>query len=119
MSVIYTPEKLFTYPVPSDGISFGVINANGITTFIGIGNTIFSGSYSFDTITIALKAVAVPAPFVKPSKDDIGQITFSFRNKTWNLLDVIEGYIFQIGASKKYETWSCTGVDLNNPRVKV
>lgn len=119
MSNIYKSEKLNNYPVPQDGVSFGNISANGISTFIGVGNTIFSGSYSFDTITLTLKGIDFPAPYSKPTAQNSGNDSFNFRGRKWTLLDVTEGYIFTIGTRKKYESWSITGVDLNRPTSKI
>lgn len=116
---IYNTEKFQGYPVPQDGISFGSISANGISTFIGVGNTILSGNFSFDTITITLKGIDFPAPFLKPTTTNSGDTTFQFRNRKWVITDVTEGYIFTIGSQKKYESWSITGVDLNNPMSKI
>lgn len=118
MSSIYSSEKFMGYPIPNDGVSFGAINASNVTTLISINNVIFSGSYSFDTVTITLKGITTP-PFNKPTSSNIGSQQFSFRGKNWVITDVVEGYKFNIGGTTKYESWSITGVDISNPRVKV
>ena len=110
-------EKLGTIPVAPDGISYGSIAANGITTFVGIGNTIFAGSYDYETITINLKGIVNP-PYSAPGLSP-GTETFTFRNKTWTILKVVEGSTITIANQTKYLDWTITGVDLANPRVTV
>ena len=118
MSSVYKNEKFMDYPVPSDGVSFGTINASNINTLISIDNIVISGSYSFETVTITLRGIITP-PLNKPSSKNIGNVTFSFRGKSWKLIEVIEGNRFNIGGTYKYESWSCTGVNTSNPLIKV
>lgn len=110
-------EKFLNIPIPLDGVSFGKLNADGITAFLSTGKTLLTGSYSYDTVTIALQGILTP-PLAHP-RTKIGPATFSFRNRTWTLLDVQEGNIIIIASTPKYMTWSCTGVDLNTPSVSI
>lgn len=118
MSSIYTSEYFYSYPIPQDGVSFSSVNAENIKTYIAVGNTLFGGSYSFDTVTITLKGINIP-PFTKPLSSNITTTSFTFRNRTWILLDVVEGYKYNIAGSARYESWSCTGLDITTPRIKI
>jgi hypothetical protein len=117
MAIRLAYEKFLNIPIPPDGVSFGKINADGITTFLSTGNTLLSGSYSYDSVTITLQGILNP-PLTHPGRN-VGSVTFSFRNRTWTLLDVQEGNIIIIANTPKYLTWSCTGVDLRNPSVSI
>lgn len=110
-------EKFLGIPVPPDGVSFGKLNADGITTFLSTGNTIISGSYTYETITISLQGIVTP-PLAHPRKN-IGGTTFQFRGRNWVLLETNEGNIIKIANTPKYLTWSCTGVDLSTPSVSI
>jgi len=114
----YSTEKLNNIPIPEDGVSFGNISATGITPYLNIGNTIFSGSYGYETVTITLKGISIP-PFTKPVASTIATQTFSFRNRTWHITDVVEGNKFNIGGQTKFSTWSVTGVDFSTPIIKI
>lgn len=117
MGIQYSNEKLLSYPIPEDGVSFSKVAATGINTFISMKNKVFGGGYSFDSVTITLKGITDP-PFEKPPVNGIGD-EFTFRNRTWTILDVQEGAKFKIAGTMKYSSWSVTAVDLNSGRVIV
>lgn len=117
MAISLAFEKLGNIPIKPENITSGTISAAGISTYSGIGNTVFAGSYVYDTITINLEGIVTP-PYSKPGKNP-GQATFSFRGKTWNILNVDEGNRIIIGGTNKYLTWSITGVNLADPRISV
>lgn len=117
MAVRIAFEKFLGIPVPTDGVSFSKLSADGITTFLSTGKTLLTGSYSYDTVTITLQGILNP-PLAHPRRT-IGPTTFSFRNRTWTLLDVQEGNKIIIANIPKYLTWSCTGVDLETPSVSI
>jgi len=118
MSSIYTSEIFYNYPIPPDGVAFSSISASGIKTYIASSNTLFEGNYCFDTVTITLRGIQ-SEPFSKPLASNIGSVNFNFRGRTWTLLDTIEGRKFFIAGTAVYDTWSCTGTDLNTPRIKL
>ena len=110
-------EKLGDIPVSPDAISFGSISANGISTFIKAGNTIFAGSYDYETISVNLKGITTP-PYNKPGLYP-GTETFTFRDKTWTILNVVEGSHILVAGQRKFLDWTVTGVDLENPRITI
>lgn len=110
-------EKFLGIPVPADGVSFGKLSAEGITTYISTGSTVLSGSYTYDTITITLQGILTP-PLSHP-RTNIGPTKFTFRDRDWTLLNVEEGNKILIAGIPKYFTWSCTGVDLRTPNVSI
>jgi hypothetical protein len=118
MSSIYTSEIFYNYPIPPDGVVFSSISASGIKAYISSNNILFEGNYSFDVVTITLRGIQT-LPFPKPLASNIATVTFTFRNRTWILLDTNEGRKFFIANTPIYDTWNCIGVDLNNPRVRL
>ena len=110
-------EKLGDIPVAPDSISYGSIAANGISTFVKSGNTIFAGSYDYETISINLKGITTP-PYAKPGLNP-GTETFDFRGRVWTILRIEEGSQIVVANQKKFLDWTITGVDLENPRVTV
>jgi hypothetical protein len=117
MGIKLAYEKLLDIPIPPDGVSFGKLSAEGITTYLSLSKTILTGSYTYDTVTITLQGVILP-PLQHPRLSP-GSITFPFRGRTWTLLDVVEGNIIKIANISKYMTWACTGVDLQIPSVSI
>lgn len=117
MGIALAYEKVLDIPIPNDGVSFGKLSADGITTYLSLGNHLLSGSYSYDTVTITLQGIITP-PLAHP-RTKPGSITFPFRGRTWTLLDVQPGNIILIGSTPKYMTWAFTGVDLNTPSVSI
>jgi hypothetical protein len=118
MTIRYSNEKLLGIPIPDDGVSFGQISANNITTLVEINNVVVSGSYSFETVTITLKGITNP-PIPKPTPTSFGSSSFSFRGRTWKVIDTQQGAKFRIADVEKYSSWSVTGVDLDNPVIKI
>lgn len=110
-------EKFMGIPVPLDGVSFSKLSADGITTYLSLGNTLLTGSYTYDSITITLQGITTP-PLAHP-RTKPGSTSFSFRGRTWRLLDIQEGNIIKIASQSKYMTWACIGVDLDNPSVSI
>lgn len=104
-------------PIPEDGVSRGKISAQGINAYIEVNGVILGGSYSFDTVTITLKGITTP-PFSSPSKTGLGS-SFSYDGKTWTIIDVVPGAYFFIGGTKKYFSWSVTGVDMTSGRAQI
>ena len=104
-------------PVAEDGVSRGKISAQGINAYIEVKGVILGGSYSFDTVTITLKGITAP-PFGAPGKTGVGG-DFGFDGRGWTIIDVTPGAYFFIGGTKKYFSWSVTGVDLTNPRAQI
>lgn len=117
MAIQLAYEKLLDIPIPPDGVSFGKISADGITTYISSNRVLLSGSYTYDTVTITLQGVRVP-PLAHP-RTNPGALTFPFRERTWTVLDVVEGAIIKISNNSLYMTWACTGVDLQTPSVSI
>lgn len=114
----YSQETLNGIPIPEDGVSFGNISANGITPYIKLRNAIFSGSYGYDTVTITLKGIDSPL-FSRPTPSTMAQQSFSFRGRTWRVVDVQEGAKFNIAGKSMFSSWTVTGVDMNTPVTKV
>lgn len=117
MGIQLAYEKVLNIPIPPDGVSFGNISAEGITTYLSLSRTILSGSYTYETVTIALQGITT-APLQHP-RTNIGQQTFEFRNRTWTLLNVNEGNKIIIAGQPKFLTWTFTGVDLNTPNISI
>lgn len=115
---IFSSEKFLTYPLPEDGVAFGKLSASGISALAQVGNIIFSGSYSFDTVTITLKGITTP-PFTKPTAVNFANQTFTFRGRNWVVLEVTEGAKFKVAEVEKFASWSVTGVDLNTPLITI
>jgi hypothetical protein len=118
MGVRYSTEKFMGIPIPEDGISFGTISAAGITPYLKINNAIFSGSYGYETITITLKGIGEP-PIAQISAANIAQPQFTFRDKTWKVIDTQLGNRFNIAGQWRYNTWTVTGVDTSRPIIKI
>lgn len=116
--VRYSQEKLNDIPIPEDGVSFSNISANGITPYLKIRNVIVSGSYGFETVTITLKGIETP-PYNKPSPQTIASQPFTFRGRTWHVIDTQEGAKYNIAGQTRFSTWSVTGVDMNKPIFKI
>lgn len=117
-SLRYENEKINGVPIPDDGVSFSTVSASGITPYIKLNNVIFSANYGYDTVTITLKNVGTPL-FSKPTPTTLGTQEFTFRGRTWKVIDTIEGAKFKISGVSRFNTWGFTGVDLNNPVLKV
>ncbi|MGL5923686.1 hypothetical protein [Chroococcidiopsis sp.] len=117
MGVRYSQEKFAGYPVPEDGVSFSKLSASGISAYVALSNIVFSGNYTFDTISITLKGITVP-PYNKPGKSGYGGV-FSFRNRNWTVIDVVEGPKFNIAGTDKFISWTVTGVDLTAGRISI
>jgi hypothetical protein len=117
MGLAVAYEKVGDIPIRPESISFGTISAAGISAFVASGRTVFSGSYSFDTVTLTLEGIIDP-PYSRPGVNP-GQDTFTFRNRTWHITDIQEGGTISIAGQSKYLTWSMTGVDLDNPKITV
>jgi len=109
--------KLNGIPVPDDGVSPGKISAQGITAYIEVDGVLLQGNYSFDTLTITLKGITTP-PFSKPDKTGLGS-TFSYSDRTWRILDIQEGACIYIAGTKKFFSWSVTGVDMDSGRAVI
>lgn len=116
--VRYSQETLNDIPIPEDGVSFSNISASGITPYLKIQNIIVSGSYGFETVTITLKGIQT-ALFSKPAAQTIGSQSFSFRGRTWRVIDTQEGAKFNIAGQTRFSTWSVTGVDMGRPIFKI
>ena len=117
MALRYVNELLEGFPIPDDGISFSVLNAKDITPYIKIGNAIVGGSYGYETVTIELRGIVTP-PFEKPRDADYTD-TFTYRSRTWTVINVLEGPTYTIAGTRAYRTWTVTGVDLENPTVTI
>lgn len=104
-------------PVPEDGVSRGKISAQGINAYIDVNGIILGGSYSYDTVTITLKGITAP-PFAAPGSSGVGG-SFGYDGRGWTIIDVTPGAYFYIGGTKKYFSWSVTGVDLTNGKAQI
>lgn len=114
----YANEKFLGIPIPEDGVSFGTVSASGITPYLKINNTIVSGSYGYQTVTITLKGIGEP-PLQPVTAANLGTQTFTYRGKTWVVTNTTAGARFSIGAISRLYTWSCTGVDTSTPILSV
>lgn len=118
MAINFSTEKFLDIPLTEDAVSLGTLNASNITPYLKLNNTIVSGSYGYETITITLKGIDVP-PFDKVTAENIGQQTFSFRDREWKVIKTQEGSTFNIAGQKRYFSWSVTGVDMNTPLINI
>jgi hypothetical protein len=117
MSIHYENEKLFDIPIPEDSVSFGKISAQGITALVEHGGIVISGNYSLPSVTITFKGITT-APTPAPGKTGFGA-TFTFRGKSWTVIDVTEGAKFRIAGIAKFSSWSLTAVSFTSGRVSI
>lgn len=121
MSLRYSQEKLFGYPLKSGAVSFGKINAqNAQALFLLNNSALISGSVSYETISVTIEAIKVSTiPFDKPTLNNFGQQTFPYRNKVWTVLEVTFGGIYNIGTEPCYNTYNLTAINLSSPEFSV
>jgi len=115
MTITIANEKFDTYPIPQNGVTFGKVQATGISPLLQISNFLVPGQIYFETVTIALEGVPTNISYSKPTVASFGSQTFNFRSKSYAILDVQPGMQFNVGGTSRYLNWTITGVDLNTP----
>ena len=121
MGLSYSQEKLFGYPLKSGAVSFGKINAQNANAFFLLnGSSLLAGAVTYETVTINFEGIKVAdIPFQKPSLQQFGTQSFSFRNQTWIVTAVDYSGIYIVGSSECYRNYTLTGVEFNNPEFAV
>lgn len=121
MGLSFSQEKLFGYPLKSGAVSFGKINTQNANAFFLLNNSsLLAGSVAYETVTINFEGIQVAAiPFDKPSLQQFGTQSFSFRGKTWIVINVEYGGIYTIGSQQCYRTYTLTGVESSSPEFVV
>jgi hypothetical protein len=117
----FSQEKLFGYPLESGAVSFGKINAQNANAFFLLNNSsLLAGSITYETVTINFKGIKVAdIPFQKPSLQEFGSQSFSFRGQTWIVIAVDYGGIYTVGSEQCYRTYTIQGVEFNNPEFAI
>jgi hypothetical protein len=117
----FSQEKLFGYPLESGAVSFGKINAQNANAFFLLNNSsLLAGSITYETVTINFKGIKVAdIPFQKPSLQEFGRQSFSFRGQTWTVIAVDYGGIYTVGSEQCYRTYTIQGVEFNNPEFAI
>jgi hypothetical protein len=117
----FSQEKLFGYPLESGAVSFGKINAQNANAFFLLNNSsLLAGSITYETVTINFKGIKVAdIPFQKPSLQEFGSQSFSFRGQTWTVIAVDYGGIYTVGSEQCYRTYTIQGVEFNNPEFAI
>ena len=117
----FSQEKLFGFPLKSGAVSFGKINAQNANAFFLLNNSsLLVGSVTYETVTINFEGIKVAdIPFEKPSLQQFGSQSFSFRGQTWIVVAVEYGGIYTVGSEQCYRTYTIQGVEFNSPEFVV
>ena len=121
MGLSFSQEKLFGYPLKSGAVSFGKINAQNAQAFFLFGNSaLVSGSISYQTVTITLETLPLAnVPYEKPTLANFGTQLFTFRGKSWTVLEVTFGGIYTIGSEPCYRTYTLLAIEASTPEFTV